>query len=113
MSSKLGLILSMIFVTMFFAFGLDLISIQFLYNDLDSKSVAISYKISDYGTVNDEVKSYVESTFNVTFKCTSNCSPAFGDVVTYVISKEYKPIIISQNTMTISIERNAVIGYMN
>ena len=103
----------MIFITMFFAFGLDLISIQFLYNDLDAKSVAISYKISQYGTVNESLKQNIEETFNVTFRCTSNCSPMFGDTVTYVISKEYKPMIIQKDTMTISVERNAIIGYMN
>lgn len=113
MSSKVGLILSMLFVTLFFALGLDLISVQFIYNDLDAKSVAISYRISEYGTIDDNIKSNIESTFGVTFKCTSNCSPLFGDVVTYTISKNYKPVIIDKNTMTISIERNAVIGYMN
>ena len=113
MSSKLGLVLSMIFVTMFFAFGLDLICIQFIYNDLDAKSVAISYKISQYGTVNNTLKRNIEETFKVEFTCTSNCSPMFGDTVTYVISKQYKPMMISKDTMTISVERNAVIGYMN
>lgn len=113
MSSKLGLVLSMIFVTMFFAFGLDLICIQFIYNDLDAKSIAISYKISQYGTVNESIKQNIEETFKVEFTCTGNCSPLFGDTVTYVISKQYKPMIIKQESMTISIERNAVIGYMN
>ena len=113
MSSKIGLIMSMIFVTLFFAFGLDLIHIQFLYNDLDAKSVAISYKISEHGTVDESIKRYIEETFKVTFKCTSNCSPLFGDTVTYTISKDFNPIIIQQETMTISIERNAVIGYLN
>ena len=113
MSSKLGLVLSMIFVTMFFAFGLDLICIQFIYNDLDAKSVAISYKISQYGTVNEMLKQNIEETFEVEFNCVSNCSPMFGDTVTYVIAKEYKPMIINKDTMTISVKRNAVIGYMN
>ena len=113
MSSKLGLVLSMIFVTMFFAFGLDLICIQFIYNDLDAKSVAISYKISQYGTVNETLKQNIEETFEVEFNCVSNCSPMFGDTVTYIIAKEYKPMIINKDTMTISVKRNAVIGYMN
>ena len=113
MSSKLGLVLSMIFVTMFFAFGLDLISIQFIYNDLDAKSVAISYKISQYGTINNTLTQNIEETFKVDFRCTSNCSPLFGDTVTYVISKQYQPLIVQTDTMTISIERNAIIGYMN
>ncbi len=113
MSSKLGLLLSMIFVTLFFAFGLDLIAIQTIYSDLDAKSVAISYKISKYGTVNEEVKNYIEVTYGVNFRCIDNCSPLFGDTVTYIISKDYKPIIIKNEAMTISVKRNAVIGYLN
>ena len=113
MSSKLGLVLSMIFVTIFFAFGLDIINIQFIYNDLDAKSIAISYKISEYGTIDSQLKNSIETTFDVSFKCTSNCSPIFGDVVTYVISREFNPIIIKDQTMVVSVERTAVIGYMN
>lgn len=113
MSSKLGLVLSMIFVVMFVAMGIDLISIQFIYNDLDAKSVAISYQISEYGTINDEIRRNIETTYKVSFTCTNNCSPMFGDVVTYVISTNYQPVIIDKNTMTISLQRNAVIGYMN
>ena len=103
----------MIFVTLFFAFGIDLIAIQVIYSDLDSKSVAISYKISKQGTVNEEVKNYIEETYLVSFRCISNCSPLFGDTVTYIISKDYAPVIIKNETMTISIQRNAVIGYLN
>lgn len=113
MSSKLGLILSMIFVTIFFAFGLDLIALQFIYSDLDAKSSAISYKISTYGTINESLKNKIESDYNVKFKCTNNCSPLFGDVVTYIISKNYRPIIIKSEAITISIKREAVIGYLN
>ena len=113
MSSKVGLILSMIFVAMFFAFGLDIISIQFIFNDLDAKSTAISYRISEYGTVDNTLKQSIESSFNVTFQCTENCNPIFGDVVTYTISKTYKPIIMDSGTMTISIQRYANIGYYN
>lgn len=103
----------MVFVTLFFAMGLDMICVQIIYNDLDSKGVAISYEISQYGTVNNEIKSSIESTYNVKFTCLTNCSPRFGDVVTYQISKDYRPIIIQQEMMTISIERTAIIGYYN
>ena len=113
MSSKMGLILSMVFVFMFFAMGLDLISIQFIYNDLDAKSVAISYKISNYGTVNEEIKRSIEQTFDVKFTCVDNCSPLFGDTVTYVISKSYRPLVVSASEMNISVKRTAVIGYLN
>ena len=48
MSSKLGLILSMMFVIMFFLFGVDLICIQYVYSDLDAKSISISSVIFSF-----------------------------------------------------------------
>ena len=113
MSSKLGLILSMVFVTLFFAMGLDMICVQVIYNDLDSKSIAISYQISQYGTINSDIKNAIENKYHVTFTCVDNCSPKFGDVVTYQIAKDYRPIIIQKEAMTISVERSAIIGYYN
>ena len=113
MSSKLGLILSMIFVTMFFAFGIDLIAIQFIYSDLDAKATSISYRLSKYGNVDSEITDFIEAHYNVKFECLDNCYPVFGDVVLYRISKDYHPIIIQNDTLTVSIKRSAVMGYHN
>ena len=50
MSSKIGTILSLIFVSIFFIFGIDLLTIQVAYANLDSKAISISYLISKRGT---------------------------------------------------------------
>ena len=55
MSYKIGLILSMVFVAMFFLFGADLISIQSVYSSLDSKANNISYLISRSGVIDEEL----------------------------------------------------------
>lgn len=111
MSYKIGLILSMIFVSLFFAFGVDLLNIQFTYSDLDAKSTAISYQIAEHGLLDDDFIKNIESRYKVSFKCTDYCSPLFGDVVTYTLTKEIKTIVVSQGPMNISISRNAVIGF--
>lgn len=113
MSSKMGLILSMIFITLFFSLGIDMVSIQIIYSDLDAKSVPISYRISEHGIIDESLIATIEQDFNVKFTCKSNCQPRFGDTVTYVISKDYKPIVIKKETMSVAIERSAVIGYYN
>ena len=62
MSSKLGTILSSIFIVIAFLLGCDLMSIQFIYSDLDSKSINISYLISKNATFfDDEFTNYIES----------------------------------------------------
>ena len=111
MSYKISLILSMIFVAMFFLFAGDMVSLQYIYSDLDAKATTISYLISKHGTLDDDFLNYVESKYRVDFVTADNYSPLFGDEVTYVIATEYKPLVMSKNIMTISIQRTTVIGY--
>lgn len=113
MSSKFGLILSMLFIALFFSMGIDMISVQIIYSDLDAKSAAISYRISEYGTIDNALISSIQADFSVKFECKSKCQPVFGDTVIYVISRDYRPLIIKSNQLTVSVERAAVIGYYN
>ena len=111
MSSKIGTILSLIFVSMFFLLGVDLMCLQLTLSNLDAKSVNISYAISQKGTIDDELINNIDQRYNVEFECLSNCSPMYGDVVDYIITSEYNPLIISNQVMRISIKRYAVIGF--
>ena len=101
----------MIFVTLFFLFGADLITLEGLYSTLDAKATNISYLISRNGVVDDSFISYIESTFSVDFDCPKNIHPSFGDEVTYKVSTTYHPLIISKEEMTISIQRMTIIGF--
>ena len=111
MSYKISFILSMVFVMMFFLFAGDLISLQFIYSDLDAKSVTISYLISEHGILDEPFIESIENKYKVDFVTADNYSPLFGDEVTYVIARSYQPLIISQKKMTVSVERTTVIGY--
>lgn len=111
MSYKVGLILSMIFVAMFFLFGADLITIQSAYSMLDAKANNISYLISRTGVVDENFINYVETTYNVDFDCPINLSPTFGEKVTYSISTNYQPMVISNEEMTITISRMTIVGF--
>lgn len=111
MSSKLGLILSMLFVVMFFLFGVDLICVQFLFSDLDAKSISISYLISQHGGLDSELVNQIEDTYKVDFKCLNNCYPSFGDIVDYQISTDYSPLIMSNEVMHITVYRSTAIGF--
>lgn len=111
MSYKLSFILSMIFVVTFFLFAGDLICLQYVYSDLDAKSITISYLISAHGGLDHHFIQDIEEKYKVDFVTADNYSPLFGDEVTYVIAKLYQPMVISQKKMTISIKRTTVIGY--
>ena len=110
MGSKIATIISLLFVVIFIILGADIMSIQYIYSDLDSKSVNISYIISKNG-MNDNVISYIEDKYEITFTCLSNCQAEVGDIIDFKISKEYDPIILSSDNLTIFVKRQAVIGY--
>ena len=113
MSSKIGTILSLIFVTIFFLMGIDLLSLQTTYSSLDSKAVSISYLISKTGNVTNALINNIEETYKVDFTCLSNCSPLFGDIVYYSISVNFNPIMLSDSTYIVTIQRQAIIGFYN
>lgn len=111
MSYKVGLILSMIFVALFFLFGADLITLESTFSVLDAKANNISYIISRNGVIDDEFINYIETTFSVDFDCPKNLSPAFGEKIIYQISTSYHPLVISKEEMTISIKRMTIVGF--
>ena len=111
MSYKVGLLLSMVFVALFFLLGADLITLESVYSNLDAKANNISYIISRNGVIDDEFISYVEQTFNVDFSCPKNSSPSFGEKIIYQVSTSYRPFVISRNEMVITIERMTIVGF--
>ena len=111
MSYKVGLILSMIFVALFFLFGADLITIESVYSALDAKANNISYIISRNGVIDDDFIDYIETTFAVEFDCPKNLSPTFGEKIIYQISTDYHPLVISKQEMTIAIKRMTIVGF--
>ena len=111
MSSKIGTILSLLFVALYVVLSADLITIQHIFSDLDAKSTSVAYLISKHGTVDDELINAVEDRYNVEFRCLSYCNSSPGDVVDFVISREYQPLFISREEITISVKRQAIISY--
>ncbi len=111
MSYKIGLILSMIFVALFFTFGADLISLQSAYSALDAKANNISYIISRNGVIDDDFIYYIETTFSVDFNCQKNLSPTFGEKITFTVTTVYKPLIISKQEMHLSVKRMTIVGF--
>ena len=111
MSSKIGVILSMIFVALFFFLSVDVICLQFSYSDLDSKGITICYYISKECRVDTEFINYLNNKYNVSITNLSQTSIIYGDVVEFDISKKYTPLIMSNKDFNLVIKRSAVIGY--
>lgn len=113
MGSNIATILSFTFVALFFVLGIDMLTIQFAFTDLDRIAVTFSYVIAKNATISNEFISNYCDQYNVTFTCLSNCTPKIGDVVEYKLTKEFDPILMSGDVINISVIRTTVIGYYN
>lgn len=111
MSYKLGLILSMFITILFFLLGGDMICLSGAYSSLDSTSITVGYLIAKAATVDESFISSLEVRYNITFLDISPRNPNYGDVVDYVISKEYDPLIMSNDVITLKVMRSTIIGY--
>ena len=110
MGYKLGLLLSSVFMMMVLLFGGDLFCITTIRSSLDSLSLIVSYRIGIDGYVSDKTKNLVKESGASLIVYSSNI-PRLGDTLEYGLFKEYKPLVISKNTIDISIKRSAIVGY--
>lgn len=111
MSYKISFLLSTLFIALFFLLGMDMMNIQYIYTDLDSKALNIAYTISKRGYITDDFIDEIESRYNVIFQEINPEEPMFGEVFDFIICRNYKPIILSQDSMTLKVKRSGVIGY--
>lgn len=112
MSSKIGTILSSIFIILAFLFSCDLMTIQFTYADLDAKSVNISYLISRAPELDRKFWNYIYERYDVgDITCDKEGPTVFGEEIHYEISKPIKPLIISNENMIITLKRMTIVGY--
>ena len=111
MSSKLGLMLSMVFVIMFFLLAGDMMCLSNMYASLDSKSITIGYVIAKSGRVDSEFLGKIEEQYNVNFLTISPSNPSVGDVIDFVIYQNYRPLIISKEEIVVKASRTTILGY--
>lgn len=113
MGSKLGFILSLLFLVQLFAMVGDLMSIQFIYTNLDAVSVTAGYLISTKGQITNEVIELVKNEANATIEQIGDSPALLGSTFEYRISKPYDAMIIDQKAIEIAVVRSVVIGYYN
>lgn len=111
MSSKIGTILSMLFVVMFFLFGTDLIFLQYAYSELDSKGVTIAYYISKNSRIDGDFLTFLSKKYDVEVTADPHQSADYGDVVKFTVKDTFDPLVISNGEMTLTLSREAIIGY--
>lgn len=113
MASKLGFILSTLFVVQLFVLFGDLISVQTIYTNLDAVSVTAGQLIAVHGRITEEIERLVENETGGVIEAITPDTAPFGSPYEYKLTKEYNPYIMSSEPLTITIVRSVVIGYFN
>lgn len=111
MASKIGFILSLLFLAQLFVMIGDLMSIQFIYTNIDAVSVTAGCIISSKGQITDEVIELVKQEAGATIEQVGSSTPILGEVFEYRIFKTYDALIIDNDPMEIAVVRSVVIGY--
>jgi len=111
MSSKMGVFLSSIFIIVAFLFSFDIINVQYIYADLDAKSVNITYLISRAPKLDRFFWADINERYDVIVGCNKTGATTFGEEIDFELSKTFQPLIMSNESMTVSIKRTAIVGY--
>lgn len=91
----------------------DVISVQFIYTNMDAVSLSAGYIISKQGYITEEVERLVENECGATIEPLNDSVPLYGSLYEFRIYRDYEPLFISDDTMEISITRSIIIGYYN
>jgi len=112
MASKLGTILSLLFVSLTLAILGDLGAIQIIHSDLDALALTVGYQISSNGLITESLKGFVNKDGKTTLVSLTQGPVALGGTIEFALSRVYHPLIVRKEDMAITVKRSAVIGYI-
>ncbi len=114
MSHNASILLSFAFLILVMLMMGDLFVAQALYYTLDSMAVTASYRISMDGGITSELRELVRrETGGEIYYVETNPTLSFGSIVAFRITKEFTPFVMSEDPMTVTVRRTAVIGYIS
>jgi hypothetical protein len=110
-SYKIGFILSLFFVFQIIMLVGDIFSLQIIHSELDAIAHTVSYRIAKDGNITEATHQWACENYQSQIVCLKNCQPRFGDTLEFKVIRQYQPLIINNQTITVSVKRATVIGY--
>ena len=113
MSYKFGLLLSMFFLVQVFLYSGDLACVQTMHSQLDAIAVTASSQISMQGAITPAIEDFVyqETGARIYYVDAKQSNKAYGESLSFYVTKEYLPFVLSDEKIAITVRRTAVIGY--
>lgn len=111
MGSKMGFILSLLFVAQLFVMATDFIAVQMIYTNLDAVSVSVGYIISKKGGITQEVVDLVHEEAGAEIEQIGDTPQMLGEIFQYRIFKEYQSFTLMNRVTEVAVVRSVMIGY--
>ncbi len=110
MASKLGLMLSSVFIVFVLLTVGDLMCVSTIRSGLDSLAVTVGYRLAKDGYYSSDAANLI-SKYGATFTAITKSAPRVGDTYEFALSKEYTPLFMSKNTMVITVTHATIVGF--
>ncbi len=111
MAYKMGMLLSLLFLFTVMLFAGDLLCVSMIHSTLDSIALTAGQRIAKEGRLSASIVSFVELE-GAKIECLENCSPAIGDTMRFRVYKDFSSLVLSKQTMRITVTRSVVVGYI-
>lgn len=113
MGSSIGFMLSLVFMIQILGFAGDLTSVQAINAQLDALAMTASKRIALSGSIDAELRDYVESKKAYIVSLNGDKPIQIGSIYRFKVYRSYRPLIISSSLMELSVERSTVVGYLD
>lgn len=109
MGHKIASILSLIFVFQLLLMIGDVTAIQVIQSDMQALATTIVHEIALKGRIDESMEARAEAKgYNLV--CLAMCQPQFGDTLTFELQTDYAPLILSDQPLSMTVRRYAVVG---
>jgi hypothetical protein len=113
MAYKLGFLLSLFYLVQIVCYTGDLSILQEMHSILDATSITCAKKIALEGKITNEIITLAREQAQASIKQVSTGIPQVGEVFVFKLYRDYKPLVISDSPMVVSVTRSTVIGYID
>ena len=111
MAYKFSMLLSLVFLVFAFMLAGDITIVSSIRSELDNLALTVSYRLARDGYLSADALTLIED-FGARLVAIDDDQPAFGQTVRFILGKDYEPLLISKDTMTITVKGAAIVGYI-
>ncbi len=110
MAYKISLLLSSVFLMFVFLLACDLMCISHIHSSLNALATTVGYRIAKEGAISQTTVNLLNN-YNARILSSHQGPLWVGMTFTFKLRRDYTPLIMSKNTMAITVQHSTIVGY--